>query len=731
MQLDISEDRRILQDHVEKLLRNASTPERIRSVEPLGFDPSLWAELAEFGLFSLRAPTAAGGMGMALLDALLVAELLGRHLASVPAIEAMTAAALLARIAPEHPLLGQALGGEVIVTLALQDASLHAEQLVPGGGVSHAILAMRGSDLVLLSQTPPMAAPANLGGLPLGRLPQADGIVLVSGDPARDAFDAAMEEWRLLTAAAMAAAAHKAIENAAAYAGERILFGKPIGSFQGVAHALADSLADVEGAQWLARWGVHALARETKEAAQAASPMAFWWAATTCSRAVERALHVFGGYGLAIEYDAHLYFRRVRGWALAMGDPASILDDVANRLWRGAAVALPESGDSDLDFSYGDEAEALAAELNRFFEAELTPQVRANAHFSFEGHDWTIHRKLAQAALLFPSFPPEYGGRGADRYAEAAATRIWEEQGYTRFVQSVANIVAHVVMWFGSAELKEEVLPRIIGGEIACSLGFSEPQGGSDVFSAKVRSIRDGGDWIIDGQKMWTSGAEWADFVLLLTRSDSEGPKHAGLTMFLVPLKAEGVSITPIHTFQDERTNATFYDRVRISDRYRIGEIGGGTAVMASTLKLEQGGQGSTANQQSMISDALLWARAQDAAGHTPMDNSAVRARLAQAYIRMMVSDVLTRRGLWHANQEGGGNRAYGPMSKLFATEAYKFSAADLADLTGATLRGRNPLGRIETHHRRSIGTTIYGGVSEVHRSMVAEVALGMPRSRT
>src|SRR6202007_2525364 len=134
------------------------------------------------------------------------------------------------------------------------------------------------------------------------------------------------------------------------------------------------------------------------------------------------------------------------------------------------------------------------------------------------------------------------------------------------------------------------VLSKIVAGDAVCSLGYSEPGSGSDVFAAQTKATPEGNGWRIDGQKMFTSGANIADYVLMLTRTNPDVPKHKGLTMFIVPLRAPGVEIQPVFTFQDERTNITYYDEVRIPDSYRLGEVDGGVKVMSGALELEHGG---------------------------------------------------------------------------------------------------------------------------------------------
>src|SRR5262249_47712119 len=147
-----------------------------------------------------------------------------------------------------------------------------------------------------------------------------------------------------------------------------------------------------------------------------------------------------------------------------------------------------------------------------------------------------------------------------------------------------ATLIRHA-----SDELKREVLPRILAGEAVFSLGYTEPGSGSDVAAAKTRAARDGDHWVIDGQKMVTSGAHLAQYGFLLARTDPSAAKHKGLTMFLVPLDTAGVEIQPVHTLSGERTNVTYYNGVRIPDRYRVGGVNGGWAVIGYALEIEHG----------------------------------------------------------------------------------------------------------------------------------------------
>ena len=283
----------------------------------------------------------------------------------------------------------------------------------------------------------------------------------------------------------------------------------------------------------------------------------------------------------------------------------------------------------------------------------------------------------------------------------------------------------------GSPELQDEVLLGFARGEFTSCLGFTEPSGGSDVFAAKTRAVRDGDEWVINGQKMFTSGAELADYVLLLTRTDPDVPKHKGLTLFLVPLKVPGVEIQPVHTFMDERTNATFYADVRISDRYRLGEVNGGVKVMSMALSVEQGGSHYHHQMRKMVDAVLNWAREETRDGKPLIEHPNTLSRLAKVYTRAAISEALSARVL-ATRLAGEPDLAYGPSSKVFTTEAFIEDSADLLDLSSpaSLVRGKDGLGVVEIGYRHSTATSVYGGTSEVLRSMVAERRLNLPRSR-
>jgi alkylation response protein AidB-like acyl-CoA dehydrogenase len=309
--------------------------------------------------------------------------------------------------------------------------------------------------------------------------------------------------------------------------------------------------------------------------------------------------------------------------------------------------------------------------------------------------------------------------------------QIWEKHGWTGHATGTTQMVAAIIDRFGSDELKQDVLKPILAGEVICSLGYSEPGSGSDVFAAQTRARPNGNGWRIDGTKMFTSGANITDYVLMLTRTNTEVAKHKGLTMFIVPLKAEGITVQAVHTFQDERTNITFYNAVKVPDCYRLGEVDGGVKTMSAGLELEHGG-GFSKSQFALLREAEALCRIVEAPnGKMLIEDSNARARLARTTAHCLISEMLGLHSLWAAETRQNMPGA-GPMAKLFSSEKFLEDASDLLDLTAPAplAGGEGPAGFVNLSYRHAHGTTIYGGTSEIHRSMIAERALGLPRSR-
>ncbi len=702
MQLVRTDEQAALRDAVARLLDKEAAPDRVREAEATGFDPRLWAQLRDLGILEAAASGDAGFTELAI-----VAEQHGRHLSPVPIIEAMVAARATAT-APDG-----------VTTVALRPAVEGQARRVGGGAVADHVLALDGDALVLA--TAPAATPiTDLGSQALADVDLGGAGVLATGDEARRRFEQVLDEWRALSAVALAALARTVLDLGVQYVKDRHQFGVPIGSFQTIQHRLADLHTAVDAAALLAAAAVRATGDDDADASTL-SAMAFQLAGEVAEEAASAALHFHGGYGFMLEYDVQLYVRRAKAWRLVLGDPRRGNQIVAERLWGPDARPLRRRLDAD--------TEAFRAEVQGFIETHLDDEIVERALDTGTMHDAGLHAAIAERGYLSAGWPVEVGGQGRSAVEMTTLMQELYRSGAPVDGMGIAAMVAATLVLCGNEHQRTEILPRILAGEAMCCLGYSEPDAGSDVAAVATRAERDGDEWVINGQKMFTTMAHVADYVFLLTRTDPAKPKHKGLTMFLVPMDRPGIEITPVETMGGERTNITFYTDVRVPDSCRVGDVDAGWSVMHAALVYERN-SANWGEPAALLEAVAAWAQESGA-----IDDPVVRDRLAHHAVRLEAGRLLLYRSAELA-AAGGLPLVEGSMAKLFITEAFAAAASDLLDLFGADgLASRTDphaalSGLVEHAWRHSTVTTIYGGSSEVQRGIIAERGLGLPRTR-
>jgi alkylation response protein AidB-like acyl-CoA dehydrogenase len=374
----------------------------------------------------------------------------------------------------------------------------------------------------------------------------------------------------------------------------------------------------------------------------------------------------------------------------------------------------------------------IRREAEEFVAGHVTREVIENERRTGDGVDRALTRKLGERGWIAAGWPVAEGGAGLDPFEAAELWDALRKGGVPTIGPGTTMLPANAIRATGSPELKARILPGVAAGETLICLGYTEPAGGSDVFACATRSQRDGDEWIVNGQKIFTTFAHMADYCFLLTRSQpgSAGPR--GLTMLLVPLDLPGIEIQAVHTVGHERTNIVFYNDVRVADANRVGEAHDGFAVMRAALEAEQ--NVAPASRTGLVAkDALEFARNHRGADGAQLINDVlVRERLARMAMEAEVADLL---GLRAAFLDAEGDKP-GPVSALFGPESYVRASAAAIDIAGTAgmLDWTDPQsavdGSLDAHYRSAVATTIYGGSSEVLRSLIVENRLGFPRSR-
>jgi alkylation response protein AidB-like acyl-CoA dehydrogenase len=380
-----------------------------------------------------------------------------------------------------------------------------------------------------------------------------------------------------------------------------------------------------------------------------------------------------------------------------------------------------------MDFELGEDVLAYRERVRTIVAAHHTVEAVRTQHETGTFNNPALNRALAAEGLIERAVP----GLGAGDPIE-----LWvlfneiEKAGAPVDALAVAVMIAGVVQHVGNDRQKAELIPAVTSGEALICMGYSEPDVGSDLASLTTRAVRDGDEWVVNGAKMWTTMAHEAQWVILLARTDPTLPRHKGLTMFLIPMDTPGIRVDPVHTMATERTNATFYDDVRVGDDCVLGEVNGGWNVMSVALSFERGVMGGTNPGVPLLQHTVEWARRAGRIGEP-----AVREKLARVAIDNHVSALLTQRSAWIA-ASGGLPGLEGSMTKLFASEAYQKASRWFQEMAGAEgllqfdEPGAAADGWIEYDARHSPVTTIYGGTSEINKNNIAERHLGLPRAR-
>jgi alkylation response protein AidB-like acyl-CoA dehydrogenase len=400
-----------------------------------------------------------------------------------------------------------------------------------------------------------------------------------------------------------------------------------------------------------------------------------------------------------------------------------------------------------MHLAYTPEQERLRQRLREYFASLMTPELRHG--LAETGGDYGdgrayrgIVRQLGRDGWLVLGWPQEYGGRGGSTLEQLIFMDEAAIAGMPIPFLTI-NTVGPTIMRFGTPEQRERYLPRIAAGEIHFSIGYSEPEAGTDLAALRTRAVSDGAGYVINGQKMWTSLIQYADYVWLACRTDPEAPRHRGLSILIVPTDAAGFSWTPVHTVAGPTTSATYYSDVRVPASALVGEENQGWPLITNQLNHERVALTSSAPVRTALREVCDWARATKlATGQRVIDQEWVQLNLARVHAKAEFLKLVNWRIAAEADRaaETGTGQGLGPAAASatkvfgteFATEAYRL----LMEVLGANAHVREGsagavlAGRIERMHRAALILTFGGGTNEVQRDIVAAAGLGLPVRR-
>ncbi|ALR13222.1 acyl-CoA dehydrogenase family protein [Mycobacteroides saopaulense] len=388
-----------------------------------------------------------------------------------------------------------------------------------------------------------------------------------------------------------------------------------------------------------------------------------------------------------------------------------------------------------MHIAYTPEQEELRRELRAYFDKLLTPERReALASNQGEYGSGNVYRETVEQmgadGWLALGWPKEFGGQDRSVMDQLIFTDEAAIAGAPVPFLTI-NSVAPTIMHFGTEEQKKFFLPKIAAGKLHFSIGYSEPGAGTDLASLRTSAVRDGDDYVINGQKMWTSLIEYADYIWLAVRTNTEVKKHRGISMLIVPTTAEGFSYTKVRTMAGPGTSATYYQDVRVPVTSRVGEENAGWKLVTNQLNHERVALVSSAPIITALREVREWAQNTKGPGGRIIDSEWVQLNLARVHAKVEYLKLIN----WElaSTTDAAPSPADASATKVFgtelATEAYRLLMEVLG--TAATLRQDSPgaqlRGRVERMHRACLILTFGGGTNEVQRDIIAMTALGQP----
>ena len=715
MSIAITEDHRSLGQTASDFLAKRDSRGAARALLESGTEslPAFWDDLVSLGWLGIHLPEAVGGSGYGLPELVVVVEELGRAMAPGPFVPTVIASAVLEAATsdgdgPAVRLLPGLADGSVLGGIALASditvsggTAAGTAPAVLGGGLAQVLVLPAGDDVVVVEVAASgvtVEVPANLDPTRRSARVTLDGAAseVIPGGR-RLLVDLA----RLIVAAEASGIATECTEQAAAYAKVRVQFGRPIATFQAVKHHCANMLVASELAT-AAVWDAARAAEEGGDQLSLATAMAAALALSAADECAQLNIQVHGGIGFTWEHDAHMYLRRATALE-ALVDPEAAARGITDLVRGGArrvrTVDLPP------------EAEPMRDEVRAFAER-------------VKGLDAAAQRDaMIETGYVMPHWPKPWG-RDAGAVEQLVIEQEFRASGVSRPQYSITGwVILTLIQHATEDQVARWVMPALRQDVIWCQL-FSEPDAGSDAAGVKTRATRVDGGWLVNGQKVWTSGAHLAGFGLATIRTDPDAPKHEGITTMVIDMHAEGVEVRPLRMVTGHSEfNEVFFNDVFVPDDDVVGPVNGGWTVARATLGNESVSIGGGQGGGGMPSDMVI----------APFDAAPERLGGGSGRVGRFVAlsesmAVLNMRSA-HRAVIGGGPGPEGNVTKLVLSEIGHEAAAIMAALGGPATAYADGDGAMTAMmvlmHR---GMSIAGGTSEIKRNQIGERILGLPR---
>lgn len=734
----------VIAAQAERLFEEHATPARLRQLldEPGSFDRQLWRAAIDLGWLAGLIEAGETPAWDTLAD---LSRMIGRYAASVPLANSVIAVRTLIERDPSTAT--RISKGHSIVALALATADREELPTLAAGKVFGSVMncafgavadiillaARRDDEMVLLRVDTADAKTARTVGLTIDNARGAASFefngaaaMLVGG---HDLLASVRSMAAVMTAFEQIGGAQRCLEMACDYARERRAFGQPIGSFQAIKHKLVDFYTSIE----LARGCAHAALShlEAGSAALGKSAAAVLAATEAYQFASTETIQVFGALGVTWEARPHHYYTRARTLAVEVGSPLAWRDMLVDALFEDVAVAAPSilsgAGRADLD-DYRARARAWLAQHAPAYEIRGGETVEEKLALS---RRWQALKAANGYSAI--TLPRVYGGGGGTDLERLCFAE--EELRYhlpTVFYGVSLNMTVPTFAIYGSESAKAKLLPPAIRGEhIWCQL-FSEPAAGSDLAALRLTARREGDGWRLNGQKIWTSWAQYSDWGYIVARTDASLPKHKGLTCFYLDMQSPGVEVRGIRRIgMDQEINEVFFTDVFVPDTQRLGEVNAGFKVILTTLMIERYALNDPFAGGPKLDQFMELTRRVRRGGKPACEDGEVRRAIAISYVEWLGQQSIHERAMARmaAGAEPGPE---GSIRKLLAAKARQRLSTLALDLMGSQGLRLDP----SRNERNDFGHSwldapqlrIAGGTDDILRNTIAEKILLLPQ---